>query len=181
MSEKKDLVVLFPGIRYSVDCPLLYYAGVKYEKMGYEKVCITGYGIDDTKYSLEEYAELATESVKEQLQGIDFTAYGNVVFVSKSMGTVLAPWAEDYFQIPGVTHVLLTPINATFPFLTPKRKVKFITSGTRDSKVDLDKLRKICKKNNFPLRIIKNVGHRLETRKNVKKDIEILRKLVEYM
>mgnify|MGYP007107926100 CR=1 FL=1 len=32
----KKLIVLFPGIRYSTDMPLLYYGRLKYEERGYE-------------------------------------------------------------------------------------------------------------------------------------------------
>lgn len=178
---KKGLVVLFPGIRYSVDCPLLYYAGSKYEAMGYEKVCITGYGVHNSKYSLEEYAGRAADSVKKQLCGIDFTAYEKIVFVSKSIGTVLAPWAEDQLHIPGVIHVLLTPIDATFPYLNKKRNIKFMVCGTKDKLVDLEKLRNICQENDLPLMTVENAGHRLEVPGNIQRDLEIIRELVDYM
>ncbi len=178
---KKGLVVLFPGIRYSVDCPLLYYARLKYEAMGYEKVCITGYGIHDSKYSLEEYAKKAAGNVKKQLRGIDFTSYESVVFVSKSMGTVLAPWVEDQLQIPGVVHVLLTPVNATFPYLSKKRNIRFMVCGTKDKMIDLEKLRNLCRENDLPLMTIENAGHRLEVPGDIGRNLEIIRELVNYM
>ena len=39
----KGLVLLFPGIRYTVDMPLLYYPGLYYRQQGY-KVVPVSYG-----------------------------------------------------------------------------------------------------------------------------------------
>lgn len=182
---KKGLVVLFPGVKYSAECPLLYYGGLKYEMQGYEKLSIVGYGIEydmkNKKYSLEEYAKKATESVKRQLSHIDFSIYENVVFVAKSIGTVLALWAEDYFGIEKVTQVLLTPINETLPYLTKDRNVKFMVSGTKDELVNLEKLQEVCQKKDLPLMTIENLGHRLETTENIQRNVDIIRELVDYM
>jgi hypothetical protein len=39
-SDKKNLIILFPGRGYGNNHPLLYYARFKYEAMGYECVSI---------------------------------------------------------------------------------------------------------------------------------------------
>lgn len=178
---KKGLIVLFPGIRYSTDCPLLYYAGAKYKDRGYEVLEIKGYGLDDRKYSFEEFSEKARKSVREQLQTTDFSQYREVVFAAKSMGTVLALWAEEYFELSHVVHVLLTPINLTLSLLDETKKVRFIVSGTADKMIDAGKLRAVCEKYHFPLRMIKHVGHGLEMPGNVYKSIDILKAVVKQM
>lgn len=178
---KHGLVVLFPGMRYSAECPLLYFAGIKYKELGYEKLEISGYGVTDNNSTHKEYAEKATQAVWEQLEGIDFSAYEEVVFVSKSIGTVLALWAEDFLHIPRVTHVLLTPINQTLSLLTPERRIRFIVSGTEDKLIDLSKLKKICRENHLPLHTVKHVGHRLERKGDVSGSIQLLEKLVKQM
>ena len=53
ISDKK-IVVIFPGGNYSADCPLLYYAGVKFEDRGYEKVTISYGDLIKQSKSLEE-------------------------------------------------------------------------------------------------------------------------------
>lgn len=179
--EKRGLVVLFPGIRYSAECPLLYFAGIKYRELGYEKVEISGYGVTDHNGSHKEYAEKAKQAVEEQLGHIDFSAYDEVVFVSKSIGTVLALWAEDFLHVPQVTHVLLTPINQTLPLLTQERKIRFMVSGTDDKLIDLHQLKKICQENHLPLHTVKHVGHRLEKKEDVCGSIQLLEKLVKQM
>ena len=34
----KKLVVMFPGVGYNMDCPLMYYASFLYEANGYEQI-----------------------------------------------------------------------------------------------------------------------------------------------
>ena len=34
----KKLVVMFPGVGYTMDCPLMYYASFLYEAKGYEQI-----------------------------------------------------------------------------------------------------------------------------------------------
>lgn len=179
--KKTGLVVLFPGMRYSADCPLLYFAGMKYQGLGYEKIEISGYGRTDNQYSHEEFAERAKKAVEEQMGQYDFSQYEEIVFVSKSIGTVLALWAEESLHMERVVHVLLTPINLTLSFLTAKCNVRFIVSGTNDKQIDLENLERICQKYHLPLKLVKGVGHRLEKTGDADASLRLLRKLVEQM
>ena len=179
---KKGLVVLFPGARYSVDRSLLYFAGQKYaQEQGYDVVGVSDYGVRAPEVTYEEYSEQAKKGVEEQLKQLDFSAYKEVVFVSKSMGTVLALWAEDEFQLSHVVHVLLTPIRITLKYLNPKRKVRLIASGTKDKLMDPEQLREVCRQYKLPLVQIKGVGHQLEVKGNVQKSLAILESLVKRM
>ena len=87
MENRKNLILLFPGKGYKVTCPLLYYAYMKYERKGYECIEIS-YGdfnnIDDAKNNAEV-----------QINKLDFSNYDDVVFLSKSMGTVIAGEIEE--------------------------------------------------------------------------------------
>lgn len=176
---KTGLVVLFPGVRYSVECPLLYYAGLKYELMGFEKVGISSYRVDIEGKTYEQYAGEAKQNVKKQLKHIDFSQYEQIVFVSKSMGTVLAPWVEEELGLSNVSHVFLTPLNLTLPYLTRERDIRLIVAGTADKNVNQDKLREICRKYSLPLRLVKRVGHRLETNRSIEKNIDILKAVIK--
>ncbi len=180
-NTSKKLVVLFPGKAYSVDCPLLYYARMKYEMAGYEVLAVESYGVKKTSHSLESYGKIAIRNMEKQFAKYDFSKYEEIVFVSKSMGTVIAPWLEDRFSIAHVTHVLLTPIRATLPFLTEGRKVKFMVSGTEDKLVDILALQKICNENQLPLMVVEGVGHRLEATESVERNMELIRRFVELM
>lgn len=178
---KKKMVMLFPGVRYSVDCPLLYYPGMKYERLGYEKLEIREYeveGLDGLEH-LKAYAEQAEKNVLRQVAGIEFSKYEEIVFVEKSIGTVIGMWLEDELGLNHVTHIALTPINETLPFLTENRKITYMVTGTEDAMVNAEQLRAICKKNGFPLSEIGGAGHRLETSGSMRENINILLQVVE--
>lgn len=173
----KKLVVIFPGTNYSSDCPLLYYAGFKFEARGYEKVVI-GYG-DLLKHdkSLDESLEDIKSLVLTQLQLFDFHEYKDIVFVSKSLGTVVAGWIEEKLCIK-VRHIYLTPIIETLPYIHNEKNIITVIAGTKDRHLDAEVLKKHCIKENIPLKQIEGVGHRLEAWGNMDKNIEILRDIV---
>ena len=85
--KRKNLVVLFPGKGYVVTCPLLYYAYLKYERRGYECVSIS-YG---------DYNNIndARNNVLIQINKLDLSSYDDIIFLSKSMGTIVAGWIDD--------------------------------------------------------------------------------------
>lgn len=175
---ENKLIVLFPGINYSCDCPFLYYGGFKYEVKDYKKKCITYNLKDDEKPSYEKYIESIKKDVLSQLEHVDFSAYTDIVFLSKSIGTVIACWAQDKLDLK-VKHIFLTPIDKTLPYIKKSRNISWVISGTKDKKVDLQKLKSICKDESVKTHIINGVGHRLEKFDDMKNNINILKEVIE--
>ena len=177
----KRLTVLFPGVNYGVDCPLLYYAGFQYEVAGYEKIKITSYEVDHPGETtdFEEYAKRAGHTVKKMLQGISLDEYEDIIFVSKSIGTVIALSLEDELQIKNVRHLLLTPIDLTLPLMEKDRSYGCIVTGSEDKWVDHERLWEICREKELPLTEIAGVGHRLETKENMEKNLEIVKQVIK--
>ena len=70
MSDKKKIVVVFPGVHYSPDCPLLYYPARFYSQQGYEIFPIHDYGVEgeDGLGRLSEYAMEAAGKRRENCQ-----------------------------------------------------------------------------------------------------------------
>ena len=181
MATGKRLIVLFPGVNYGVDCPLLYYAGFQYEVMGYEKIKITSYEVDSPKGTTNfvEYAKCAGQMVKRMLQEISLDEYEDIVFASKSIGTVIALSLEDERQIKNVRHLLLTPIDLTLPLMEKDRSYGCIVTGSKDKWVDHEKLRQICQEKKLPLTEIVGVGHRLETKESMEENLEIIKQIIK--
>ncbi len=177
----KRLIVLFPGVNYSVDCPLLYYAEFYYQLKGYEVIEIESYNVEGIHglSDLDTYAAIAEKNVKTQLQKVDWNQYTHIVFASKSIGTVIAHWLEDEWELSPVTHILLTPLNQTLPYMEKERDYQCIVTGTEDSFVDMQRLKKVCQQKNYPLTVIDGVGHRLETEENFTDNLKILNQIVK--
>ena len=115
----KNLTVIFPGIGYHKDKPLLYYAGKLVQNMGFDVINIEYHEMPqkimgDTAM-MRKAAEVAFAQTEEQLDKVRFDEYDEIVFIGKSIGTVaLAKYAADHDM--NVKQVWYTPVEATFSF-----------------------------------------------------------------
>lgn len=95
MEEKTMIVVFFPGIGYHCDKPLLYYSRKLAQESGYEKIVSLSYSYDGknirgNEQKMQEAFDSLYEQAGNDLAAIDFTQYSEILFVSKSIGTVIA-------------------------------------------------------------------------------------------
>lgn len=172
----KKLVVLFPGVRYSCDTPLLYFAGTAFRNRGYEKQEIV-YGEEIlAPGSLEEKIQRTKETVLQQLKERKLSQYDDVVFVSKSIGTALAGWGASQLEA-SIRHIFLTPLEQTLPFIDGKRDVT-IGAGN-DEYLSAERLVAYCKEHDIPVTIYPGVGHRLEDKSSSRRTLEILGEIIE--
>lgn len=119
-SQPTKIAVLFPGVGYHTDKPLLYYSKKLAKDLGFEIREVTypplPSGIKGSPEKMEEAFLLARAQAEEQLDSIPFARYESVVFISKSIGTALAAsYAADH-ALPA-QHVYYTPVAASFPFI----------------------------------------------------------------
>lgn len=172
----KKAVVLFPGVRYSCDTPLLYYAGTVFRQRGYEKLEVS-YGEDIfAPVSLDEKIQRTKDSVLEQLHAMELGQYEDIVFVSKSIGTAFAGWSASRLSCP-IRHIFLTPLEQTLPFIDGKRDIT-IGAGL-DEYLSPERLSGYCREHHIPVTIYEGVGHRLEDRSNSKHTLTILGEIIE--
>lgn len=176
--KSKRIVVIFPGGNYSADCPLLYYAGFKYETRDYEKVTINFQESTNKNNSFDENVDSCKSMALNQLKSIDFFDFEDVVFVSKSIGTVIAGWMEEKLAVK-VRHIFLTPIQETLPYIKKDKNIIAVISGTKDKYLDSEFLKNHCKENDIFLKQIEGAGHRLEIWGDMDRNIDILREIVE--
>jgi hypothetical protein len=172
----RKAVVLFPGVRYSVDTPLLYYAGSAFSQRGYE-VFSVDYGDKAQSLSgLEATAETLAEPVLAQLRSWGLEGREDVVFVSKSIGTVLAGRCAQELGCP-VRHIYLTPLELTLPYLVEGCGIA-VGAGA-DPFLDAERLKAHCAAQGVPLTLFPGVGHRLEDKENLCRTLEILEQVVK--
>ena len=138
---KKKLAVILPGIGYHKDKPLLYYATKLAVQLGYDVIHITYEDmpakIQGDASMMRRAAEVAFEQTEKQLSDVDFSAYEEVLFIGKSIGTVaLANYVATH-EIQA-RQIWYTPVEATFSF-DSKNVLAFI--GEADPWSDLDVIR----------------------------------------
>lgn len=119
-SQPTKIAVLFPGVGYHTDKPLLYYSKKLAKYLGFEIREVTypplPSGIKGSPEKMEEAFLLARAQVEEQLDSIPFARYDSVVFISKSIGTALAASYAGDHALPA-RQIYYTPVAASFPFI----------------------------------------------------------------
>ena len=118
---------------------------------------------------------------EEALKEMDWYAYDEILFVSKSIGTAIASAYAGQHELKGVRHVLYTPLMETFDY-HPQNAVAFI--GSADPWSDVSQIQETCDEQQIPLFIYEGADHSLETEDTlVNLDImkEVMRKTRDFM
>lgn len=177
MNEKK-LAVVFPGVGYHADKPLLYYSRKLAVQYGYEVICAEygqlPSGIKGDAKKMYGAFEQALAHVEEQLSGTDFAACGRVLFLSKSIGTAVAAAYDAKCRI-GAGHVYYTPVEASFQAIGTEG---IVFHGTADDWADTKAIQRECEKRGLPLFLTEGANHSMETG-DALKDLEILHTIME--
>ncbi len=180
----KKLAVIFPGIGYTCAKPLLYYTASAAADHDYE-ILRLDYGQDihtfcgRTALELEPVTKLALKRTLRQLQAVPFQEYEKIIFISKSIGTVIACESEKQFSLTDkVRHFLLTPIPAAMPYLKQANGVFF--SGTADPYIPEKTIRQAARL--YPEKtggIFEGCDHSLEKKGNIMGNLINLGKVIE--
>ena len=113
------LAVIFPGIGYTADKPLLYYASRLAKKHGYQ-IHTVSYSnlpgnIKGDSIKMKQAFELAFAQTEQALDTIDWFSYGSILFISKSIGTAISSAYAAKHHLK-VRNILFTPLEDTFSF-----------------------------------------------------------------
>lgn len=176
--NKNKLVVLFPGKRYSCELPLLYFANLVYRDAGYDVLPLTYPSLTFEGSPDESVYRAVIGSVRAQLNEAGILQYKEVVFISKSMGTVVAGIVAKELNLL-VRHIYLTPLEETFPYMKDKKKVVAVVQGTGDKWLDPDKLKAFCEEHDLNFISMPGVGHRLEMKGDMDTTLQNFRTVVK--
>ncbi len=172
------IAVFFPGIGYHADKPLLYYARKMAGEWGYEENLVSysyeGKNIKGNPKLMREAFEILYEQAESQLSGIEWKNYDDILFVSKSIGTVIAVRYAIRHQLL-CRNIYYTPMEQTFCEEMPGG-VAF--SGWKDPWVEPGQVRDLCVRYRIPLHVYDGANHSLETG-NTLDNLRILEDVME--
>ncbi len=163
--ESNKLAVIFPGMGYHSDKPLLYYAKKFAREHGYEVVDIKydfqvrAKDIMADKETKNEVFYHAVREAEKQLEDVDFTSYDSVMFIGKSIGTTVAAYIDKAHEI-NATHIVFTPVPETFEHL--KKEGGLVLHGTADPWCDTKLVEEKCKELKLHLYKVEGANHSLE-------------------
>ena len=176
--SERNIAVLFPGIGYTCDKPLLYYTGKQLQGLGYEVIRLSYSGfpanVKGDEAKMRKCFAIQQEQTEEQLKDIDFSVYDDVLFVGKSLGTVAALQYAREFAV-SARFVLLTPIEQTFCVAFSSDAIVF--HGTADPWERTERITSACTDRKIPLYVVADANHSLETG-DVQKDIDNLQQVI---
>ena len=175
----KKIAVIFPGIGYHTDKPLLYYGKKLAAGLGYEiqEVPYKGFksGIKGDAARMKEAFELALAQTEEMLAQIQWDQAEDILFISKSIGTVVAAAYADRHGLTGVRHIYFTPLKETF--LYPAGDSAIVFHGTADPWAEDQDIEEGCSRLGLPLILVPDSNHSLETG-NVLRDLHNLQEVM---
>lgn len=160
---KKKIAVLFPGIGYTCDKPLLYYAGKLAAEKDY-KILKVEYGnfpsgIKGNKEKMAEAFQSGLEQAENILSQVCWEEYEDILFISKSIGTVISAAFAKKHKLK-VENILFTPLKQTFQFADNN---SIVFHGTADPWANTDDIIEECKKLKIPFFLTERANHSLET------------------
>ena len=117
----QKLAVLFPGIGYTVDRPLLHFSRRIAADLGYEikPLPYTGFpsNVRGDRQKMVECYHIALTQAREMLSNTDLEGYDDILFIGKSVGTIAAAaLAAESSVRARIRQVIYTPLEDTFSF-----------------------------------------------------------------
>ena len=174
----KKLAVICPGIGYTEDKPLLYHSRRIAESHGYEILTIKYSGLPKKvrgdRKKMEKSYTLALEQTADALSELKTEDYDEILFVGKSIGTVVAAAAaEKLVQADRIRFLLFTPLEQTFSFHIHDA---IVFTGDNDPWVGGKDTRipELCKEKKLPYYLIPGGNHSLETNEPMKDLTQLL-------
>lgn len=179
------LAVYFPGIGYHCDKPLLYYSrDIAYEQ-GYQEYRNINYTYNAGKIrgdekKMKEAYEVLFSQAEALLADVVWDDYEEVLFVSKSIGTIIAASYAKKYGLSRARHILYTPLARKFQF-APGHAIAFI--GTADPWSDTEEIIRLAGESHIPISVYEGCNHSLEcddTMKNIENLRDVMQKTRDF-
>ena len=172
----KKLVIMFPGVVYTMDFPLLYYASFLYEARGYEQIHMKYNSIFfEPDLTREEKSLRVRDYVWEKAKDIDFSEYDEVVFLSKSFGTAEAGYLAEKLGI-NPTQIYLTPVPRALPYI---KEADTVVIGTADEVYP--ECKTYFAEHGIQPMYVEGADHSLEVKGKPFESLEILRDVMKHI
>ena len=175
------ICVVFPGIGYHTDKPLLYYSKKYMMAHGYDIIDVT-YGklSGHLPEEIQKVFDDGWTKALDCLKTVDFSEAENIVFLSKSIGTAIsARYAAE--KGLNVRNIYFTPLEITMQY-ADSDGIAF--HGTADPLVDTDELARLCEAKKIALYTYEGGNHSIETKDilwNIKTQKDIAEKYIDYL
>ncbi|WP_143316098.1 alpha/beta hydrolase [Clostridium sp. HBUAS56017] len=183
--ESNILVIMFPGSGYINAKPLLYYSNKIALELGFDTLCLNyGFQVFNKDFNLDndKEIEILVQESEKIIRNCLNKEYKELIFIGKSLGTIVQSKLSKRFKEYKQVHVYLTPVDKTL-----KNSIKhscLAISGTKDKKINSSNIKKLEENEEVQLLKINGVGHSLEGSdviQNIKILAELMRTIKEFL
>lgn len=174
-SGSSSLLVLFPGMGYTCDKPLLHYAKACGMASGYDVLCIRYGSMTFRKEKIQASIQPAYEIALQTIKHFSLQEYTHIRFISKSLGTIVAGRIAESYTSYDIQHMFLTPLKETIPYM--KSSTDITISGDEDPMISRETLMDIAQ---LPIQsyVLSKANHSLEVIEHPKISVEYLQQVV---
>lgn len=152
----------------------MYYGKKLAGELGHQiiEVNYTGFPKDvkGDEEKMEQSFQIARAQAEEMLCDVNWKGYENILFISKSIGTVVAAAYDNDHDIHA-EHIYFTPVPQTFSFVREKSGI--VLHGLNDPWCENTIVEENCQKLCLTLKTFDRANHSLETG-NCLRDLEIM-------
>ena len=171
--------IIFPGIGYHTDNPLLYYSKKLAAESGYHviEVSYSGFesGIKGNLEKMKRAFEQAMDQSNKILSPYHFSLTDDLLIISKSVGTVVSgAWQRQNGL--RAKNIYFTPVEATFDFINAESGIVF--HGTKDPWVESNVVIENCNRLHLPLFLTEEANHSME-KGNAIVDLENMHRIMQ--
>lgn len=166
------LTIILPAEGYTNEKPLMYYSCRVALELGLDVLCVDyGFQISRKDFYISSEFDIVARESEQVLKKCLSKNYRKIIFIGKSLGTIiqnrLSKELIDYEQI----HVYLTPVDKTFENVVSYPCLAI--TGTEDKKINSLNMKMIENSKNIELVKIDGGNHRLEC-SDALKSVEML-------
>lgn len=174
--DAKSLVVIFPGLKYGHDKPLLYYARKAAQISGKDVLCLNY----DKKLDWDDIGKEIIGVVADECYNIIGNSmksnYKCIYFLSKSIGTEVCGRTAEKLGTSKVKFFYLTPTYTAVKYI--EKFNGLVIAGTKDSIFENKYIEEVKKINGSKLMLIEGGNHSLEVTGEVIHNIDVLKAVV---
>lgn len=176
--DSNTLVVLLPGIGYILDRPLMDYSKKLALELKYDVLPIEyGFQVARKEFNKEkDFTILLQESVKQFNLAVNKT-YIEIIFIGKSLGTIIQNFLNHEVKEFRVKNIYLTPVNKTYEVGMAENSL--VISGTNDPLINKETRINIRKLDGVKFIDIEGGDHSLNIKDDIIKSIENLKKVIK--
>jgi acetyl esterase/lipase len=181
--DPHGLLVTFPGDRYGVDGPLLYYLSEMMWASGWDTLAVTyGFQLTMEPFSADVIPGLLQECRSAVEEALTQRAYPRICLAGKSLGAgVVAYLCQSEPSLADSRAVFFTPALGTplfDPILVEIHHPSYIAIGTQDRFYDPEILDTLRASRPFELTVIEGADHSMDILGDIENSILAVKKIV---